>query len=301
MDDQSFETTVQLIAEQDDRNYCQRDAPNEKQRPNIVNDFCQGLLLQARIDRIVHGRESKEGPPATLVVFSFRFHGLDDRRRVRQASITILFEDEKKRGADSDPVVTGLWPDGDFTLGTETTVNVEDTKGLEAGFNIGQSDLGANVIGKWERKENFQRPARASLTGSKMLDMDVREFGPDNAVRLTIKENPNSTSGVVTNLGAAVLLRRQNESDRFVASVKIRAKGNFTYNTVRGLRNLLGYTPANGPVTFYPGLQYLRSLSKGALAEPICEEELNEVALDELASAISSTVLVTNLPHVSQV
>ncbi|KAL4893637.1 hypothetical protein BDV59DRAFT_207734 [Aspergillus ambiguus] len=293
MNDQRFELTVQLNTERDSRGYHQRNTPDEKQRADVVNDICQGLLLQARIDRIVHGRESKDGPPATLVVFAFRFHGLDDKRRLRQASITILFEDEKKRGADADPIVMGLWPDGDFILGRETPVDVEDTKGIEAGVHIRQSGVGLHAIGKWERKQNLRKDARASLTGSKMLDMDIREHGPDNAVRLTIKENPSSTPGVVTDMAAAVLLRRKNDDDRFAASVKIRAKGNFAYNTVRGLRNLLGTTPPNDPVIFQPGLQYLRPLTRGKLAEPICEEALNDVALDELAGALPVTILST--------
>ena len=286
-DDYSF--TVFLNTDAEDRSYHNRNDGDEVQRPNIIDDICRDLLIQAQIDRIVHGCEKEDGEPATLAVFGFRFHGLNEKRRFRQAIITILFQDEIKR-ARADPEVIGLWPNGDFTLGETTHVEIEDTHGGEVGGNVGIPQAGGQITGKWERKRSYQKTDRATLTGSIILDMTIRDYGPRNAVRLTIKENATASSGLVTDCKVAVLLRRNNDTDRFQAFVKIKAKGDFLYDSVRGLRDLSGNSPANDPVTFKPGIQYQRP---GTWAETVEEKKLNTEQLDSQVGGLVATVLHT--------
>src|SRR5271155_2060105 len=102
-----FSFGIQLNTVAEDRDYHRKNYDDEIQRPDVIDDICKGLLLQARIDRIVHGHETENGNPATLVVFGFRFHGIDENRRFRQAIITILFQDEMKR-TEADPEVIAL-------------------------------------------------------------------------------------------------------------------------------------------------------------------------------------------------
>lgn len=287
----AFDITVQLNTVKDRRGYHRRNAPGEIQRPDIVDDFCKDLLVKARIDRIVHGQESPNGKPATLIVFAFRFHGLDYRRRLRQATISISFEDKQKRGADSDPVVIGLWPDGDYTLGDEIPVDEETTRKAELGGNLGVTNGGIQATAKWEKKKSQRKNMRASLTGS--MDLQGREFGSDNAIRVTVQENPATTSGLVTDLRAAVLLRRDNDKDLFVGSVDVSAKGHFSYNIIRGLRDISGGTPPKDPVVFKPGKQYMRPNVRGKLAEKIDESNLGSVKLEDLTGALSTTLIVT--------
>jgi hypothetical protein len=294
-----FSFGIQLNTVAEDRDYHRKNYGDEIQRPDVIDDICKGLLLQARIDRIVHGHETENGNPATLVVFGFRFHGIDENRRFRQAIITIVFQDEMKR-TEADPEVIALWPNGDFTLGETTPIDVEDTIGGEAGGNVGGPQGGGQATLNWERKRSYKKSDRATLTGSIMLDMSVRDYGPNNAVRLTINENATATSGLVTDLRAAVLLRRKNDTDRFLAFVKIKAKGNFFYNTVRGLRDLSGNSPPNDPVIFKPGVQYLRPATLARfmeikLAEKIDDKDLNAARLDDLAGVLATTVLGTSV------
>lgn len=300
-----FSFGIQLNTDAEDRGYHQKNDGDEIQRPNVVDDICKGLLLQARIDRIVHGYETGKGEkgkpptPTTLVVFGFRFHGIDQNRRFRQATVTILFQDEMK-STRADPEVIALWPNGDFTLGETTPIGVEDTIGGEAGGNVEGPLGGGQATLKWEKKQDYRRSDRASLTGSITLDMNVREYGPNNAVRLTINENATATSGIVTDFRAAVLLRRKNDKDRFLTFVKIKAKGNFSYNTVRGLRDLSGNSPPNDPVIFQPGIPYLRPPTlapdmESKLAEEIDEENLTTTRLEEIADVLTTTVLGTSI------
>lgn len=291
---------VQLYTDKERRDTHQLNEDDEIQRPDVVDDLCRDLMLQARIDRIVHGYEHEGGSPATLVVFGFRFHGLDKERRFKRAIVTILFQDEKKRNKH-DPVVTALWPNGDFTLGEQTVIQVEERSEKEVNAEITGGIVaqgGTKAALTWERTHAFSKSDKSTLTGSIVLDTNVRYSGPKNAVRLTITENRAAGSGVVTDFRAAVLLTRKNDDDIFVATVKMKAKGNFSYNFFRGIRDLSGLSPPNDPVRFQPGVQYLRPPTLGdameaKLAEEVDANKLNAAKLDGLAGVLATTVLTT--------
>lgn len=117
-----FSFEVQLNTEDAGREFHRYNDGDEIQRPDVVDDCCSNLLLMARIDRIIHGNETENGSPATLVIFGFRFHGISEMRRFKRAIITITFRDEQKRSGAADPEVIALWPNGDFTLGEPTVV-----------------------------------------------------------------------------------------------------------------------------------------------------------------------------------
>ncbi|KAK1480505.1 hypothetical protein CTAM01_14345 [Colletotrichum tamarilloi] len=292
-----FAFDIQLNTEEEGRDFHRKNDGHQIQRPDVVDDCCRGLLLQTRVDRIVHGHEINGSSPATLIVFGFRFHGIDEYRRFKQATVTINFQDEKKRSGN-DPEVVALWPNGDFTLGEPTEVEVEETSGGEAGASVTAGSGiqgGGHLTRKWERKLNHKRTDRSTLTGSIILDMSVRDYGPNNAVRLTIRENKTAASGIVIDFRAALLLRRQNY-DSFLGTVKLEAKAHFSYNALKGLRDILGLSPANDPVIFKPGVQYLRPPTQAAfletkLAKEIDDANLNADALEGLAGVLGTTVL----------
>ncbi|KAK3291438.1 uncharacterized protein B0H64DRAFT_409031 [Chaetomium fimeti] len=297
-----FAFSIQLNTEEEDRGFRRENDGDEIQRPDVVDDCCQGLLLMSRIDRIVHGREVKDGSLATLVVFGFRFHGIDENRRFKQAVINVTFQDEQKRER-ADPEVIALWPNGDFTLGEPTELQVEETDGGEAGGEVqggvAAATGGGHIVRKWERKLSYKKAERARLTGSIVLDTDIRRFGRNNGFRLTLTEDTKAATGLVTDLRAAVLLRRANDTDRFTATVKITAKAHFAYNVIRGIRDISGLSPRNDPVIFKPGVQYLRPASLGDFLEEklqanIDEDNLNSGGLGGYAGVLGSTVLATS-------
>lgn len=295
-----YEINIQLNTEEAGRGFHRSNDGNEIQRPDVVDDLCLGLMVQARIDRIVHGTEKENGGPATLVVFGFRFHGISEKRRFRQSTILITFQGAEKK-PQADPEVIGLWPNGDYTLGKVTDIDIEDTTEQEVGADVKISsgfEAGGQYKRRWEHKQKYHTTDRATLTGSIILNTSVRKFGRNNAVRLTIGENTTTKSGIVTDVRAAVLLRRGNDADHFLANVKITAKANFLYNAVKGVRNVSGFSPANDPVEFKPGEQYLRpaTLSRyleAKLAEEIDEDNLNCARLDDLAGVLGTTAIAT--------
>ncbi|KAF5613087.1 uncharacterized protein FTJAE_13966 [Fusarium tjaetaba] len=291
-----YSSDIQLDTVTEERGYHSRNREGEIQRPDIVDDICRGLLVQSRIDRIVHGTETKDGEPATLIVFGFRFHGLGKKRRFREATINILFQDADKV-EENDPIVATLWPNGDFTLGKPTDIEIEKTRGSEVGGNVGAAYGGANGNRTWQRRKNYNVTDRASLTGSVLLDTDVRDWGPPNTVRLTLHEDETAGSGIVTDLRAAVLLIRQNDNYKFTAKVTIDAKADFNYNFAKGVRDLIGLSPANDLVLFNPGTKEWRRRRglarylEDKLAEDVDVQNLNSKSLDELAGVLGTTVL----------
>lgn len=286
--------SIQLNTEDENRGFHRKNYPGEIQRPNVVDDCCLGLQLKGRIDRIIHGWETDGGNPATLVVFGFRFHGINESRRFKQASITITFQNKLKR--DADPEVIALWPNGDFTLGQPTQVAIEDVHGADTSVGVTsgaiiQPNVQATV--KWERKKGYSREVRASLTGSIILDMAIRDYGEDNAVYLTIHEDTAAAAGLITDFRVAVLLRRRND-DQFSATVKLQAKAHFFYNAIKGLRNISGFSPVNDPVIFQPGIQYVRPAGflKDELRREVDERNLTEANLEGFAGVLGTAILL---------
>ncbi|QYT04589.1 hypothetical protein H0G86_011491 [Trichoderma simmonsii] len=290
-----FSFNIQLNTEEENRGFHGKNYLGEVQRHNVIDDCCLGLLLKGRIDRIIHGWETEGGNPATLVIFGFRFHGISEARRFKQATITITFQDEKKR-EDADPEVIAMWPDGDFTLGRPTQVTIGDSQGAKATMGLSGGppiQPTAQATLKWERKKEYTKESRASLTGSTMLNMAIRDYGGDNAAYLTIREDSAAASGIITDFRVAVLLRRQNQTDRFSATVSLKAKAHFFYNAIRVLRDISGFSPANDPVVFQPGVQYLRvsNFLNDELADGVDERNLTQTKLEGLAGVLGTTVL----------
>ncbi|KAI1129290.1 hypothetical protein F5Y10DRAFT_238614 [Nemania abortiva] len=294
----AFET-IQLNTASEDREFRRYNDGDEVQRPEIFDDRCRDLLFMARIERIVHGTEEKGGNPTTLIVFRFRFHGINEQRRFKEAVIDVTFRDEQKRN-EFDPEVIALWPNGDFTLGEPTGIQVEDTRSQEGGVELGAgasgSDVRGHIVQKWERRQSYKKTDRSRLTGSICLDMEVRKFGRDNAICLTMAENATTCSGLVTDIYAAVLLRRKDDSN-FLATLQIKPKAYFTYNVIRELRQLTPFRPGNHPVKFVPGVKFLRSETstgflEAKLREEIDQQNLNAIKLDSLAGVLGTTALV---------
>ncbi|KAF3223874.1 hypothetical protein TWF679_000307 [Orbilia oligospora] len=215
------------------------------------------------------------------MVFGFHLNGFNDNRRIKSATIEILFQDLQKRVPDEghyyDPEPIALWPQGVLQL-SETSVEVQDTKGVEVGGDAGAMGLSINTAFKTERQRRFMQADKATIHGSIRLDFDVRKRGPKNAIRLQLHENKTGRTGGVNHTRAVVLLQRKNQ-DQFTATVKVDASADILSNAKRTLQNLFGMAEENDPVIFNPGVDYIsRSISldpnAGALGAYIDDKNL---------------------------
>ncbi|KAB8224049.1 hypothetical protein BDV33DRAFT_200093 [Aspergillus novoparasiticus] len=183
-----------------------------------------------------------------------------------------MFQDEAKRPGEG-PQVVALRPNGDLML-DGMPVDVEKTKGADIGSNL--------AISITHLFHTF---------GHERLGL-----GEYNAVRLSINKNATFKGGVVTDLRTAVLVKRNNETDRFLCFVDIKAKADFAYNMVHVIRDLSGNSSANDPISFKPGVQYLWQRISAGFLETRWGEDIDAVNPDEahlgrLASVLSTTVL----------
>jgi hypothetical protein len=262
---------------------------DEIQRENITNDTTSGLLIQADLEKVIRGKESPTGDAATLIVVSFRFQGLNQRRRFREVQITIHFED-KTEPLLHDPVIVGLWPDLEYTLSEQTPVTVEETRSIEGGGSAGATGGGANVTAKWEVKTTTERTDRAILTGSRVRI--GRNYGSKNAVSLSLYENKSQKSGVVRDFRTAILLRLHDETERFRAYFSIDALVDLKYVAAKGLHQILG-DRKNDPVNFKRGVQFFGPSGQQSSAQEIIPANLGLVNLRQLGDAVSMTKLNT--------
>lgn len=262
---------------------------DEIQRENITDDTTSGLLIQADLEKVIHGDECPGGAAATLIVLLFRFHGINRRRRFREVQVTIHFEDEKEPLLH-DPEVIAIWPDREYTLNEGTPVTVEETRSLEGGASAGAMGSEATAAGKWEVKTTAEKVEWAVLAGSRIRM--GRNYGKRNAVSLSLYENKSQRSGVVRDFRAAVLLRLHDDTDRFVGHFSINALADLRYSAARGLHELLG-DRKNDPVIFKKGVQFYGPAGQEGSAQTISDKDLRSVDLRQLGDAVSMTKLNT--------
>jgi len=276
--------TIQFYSTQDDSSYHLKNESGETQRSHVIDDLCDGLLLQSNILGVIHGKMSPDGDYATLVVISFEFHGQDQKRRFQQAEIKVRFADEK-RPLQSDPEVYSLWPEGDFSF-SESEAAVSQTVGtaVNAGGQAPGATLG--VTGNWSRTTDTKRTNHASLKGARRIE--GREWGKKNVVRLIAYENEEQKTGIPSFISSAILLKRTNKDQRFTAHVEVKGKAGWRYEAAKALRGVMGNTPETDPVIFDPSLTPSLSLKEGESSDA-----LESVNLERLAEIVSTTMVST--------
>ncbi|KAH0537654.1 hypothetical protein FGG08_005567 [Glutinoglossum americanum] len=276
---------IQFYPEQDGAAFHLKNEPGQLQRPHIIDDLCSGLLLQVDLRDVVHGKLSENGSPGSLIIIHFRFHGADGNRRFRKVQAKIRFADEKKPLFE-DPEVLAMWPDGDFTL-SETELVIKDTKAAEVGAGGGAAGVKLGFKGNWERQTEKKQSDRATLIGAKRIE--ERNFGKKNVVRLSLQENPSQKKGVISEVRTAVLLKRKDDTDRFVAHVEAHAEADVLYAAERRLRKIWAKTLETDPIIFDARLPPTRS--------DMDNNNLESVDLESQCDILSTTIISTIRDH----
>lgn len=273
--------TIQVYPVKDDSSYHVQNEPGEIERSNVVDDLCNGLLLQSHIVGVLHGTLSPNGDFGTLIVMSFHFQGQGQSRRFQEAEIKVRFADEK-RPLDADPELLSMWPEGVFTF-SESEDSVNETVNGEV--NVGGQLIGLTmgVTGGWSRTTLTKQTDRASLNGCRRIE--GREWGKKNVMRLTVQENATQKSGIPSYLSAAILLKRRNKHDRFVAHVEIEGRGGKRYQIGKALRAIMGATPKTDPIIFDPS-----ALPSLVLANTT-SDNLASANLENLSQVVSTTII----------
>lgn len=219
--------------------------PGEVNRAIITDRNLEAGLFTVRslLRAVVHGLETNDGDPASLIIFDFRFESYKSEIRFKHAAISIKFSYQDQDQGLIDPVVVNMAPYGLFRLGHSTTTNEKTTRDRGGRLSLGETLL--SVTG--ERRSVTEVSHFATISGWKGLR--DREFGEPNTAEWDLSENAQSRSGIATQLRAVVLLRRFDNTSKFMAQCS------FDVETAGGswARKLLrASVPLDDPIIFDP-------------------------------------------------
>ncbi|KAI9779171.1 MAG: hypothetical protein M1839_007706 [Geoglossum umbratile] len=221
-----------------------KNAPGgEIQRPHLV-DRGSSLVVQGDLVQVLHGTLSPDGAPATLLVVDFNFVSMELSRRFKSAKITLRFADARSR-FDQDPEVIRIAPCGYFSI-HPTQKREEVKRSVNLSAQAGGAVAGVNTGFGWELTESVERQDQTTLAGT--IRLEGRTYGPKDTARWVLMENVTQKSGVPANLRGAILLKRKNFDDQFIATIQIEAEVDLISST----RSLFGRIPKDDPVVFDP-------------------------------------------------
>ncbi|KAI0108658.1 hypothetical protein GGR51DRAFT_570368 [Nemania sp. FL0031] len=248
-------------------------------RADVLDDRCRSLLFLARIDQIIHGTDKRGGNPTTLIIFEFRFHGLNGHRRLKEAVINVTFRDEEGH-YEFDPEVISLSPCVDFTLDRPNSIQKDCPSSPWGGVEFGTdgSNVGArgHITLKSNSRQHDDETNGSLLTGIAYSDYTNRKRDRNNAMRLIFSENSAASPGLITGveIRAAVLLRRIIDND-LIASVQVKPEAWFTCNAMQEPKRLIAFRHERDPFIFVPRLNYLPpGMAAGVLGAKVEEAKL---------------------------
>lgn len=224
---------------------------------------------------IAHGYFSDEEDDLySLIVVKFRFDPNGIAARIKEAHATIQFA-SMKRG--KDPEVVAMYPEGSFFV-EPTTQHEQVVDGV--GANIGGSASGVEVGGELKHEKTIDRERVDFTKVQGSIEVLNRSFGRSNAVSWNFQENPTATTGVVSSLQGAILLKRAN-MDAFKATITLDA----TVDTVSKIRTLFKRDPKVDDVWYDPNKDPTNRLRK------YDTDNLGAVDLKSLADVTFRTLL----------
>ncbi|KAH0558882.1 hypothetical protein GP486_004488 [Trichoglossum hirsutum] len=257
-----------------------KNAPGgEIERRHLI-DRGSDLTVQGDLVRVLHGKLSPGGAPATLVIADFRFTSTDSSRRFCRAIITVRFADEQQR-VQCEPEVTSIAPNGHFSMQIKKrTEEVKRSANLSTQAGAGM----LNVTGAFgvEATESSSKQSQTTLVGDIRYD-GKQPSGDKNAARWVLIENPTEKTGIPSFLRVAILVRRKSLKDKFTAMIKISAET----DALSYLRALFGRVPEDDPVIFDPDPDRAPTTS----TEGFDLDNLGGLDLKELWNVQSTTVL----------
>ncbi|KAM7192134.1 hypothetical protein V8F20_008969 [Naviculisporaceae sp. PSN 640] len=236
------------------------------------------LTLKCDITTVVNGTLSRNGHPATLIVFQFAFLARGNNHRFKSVEITITFSSGKIRS---------ISPDNEWaTLPSEKVQEISHTvsPSLEAAFG----PVKAATFYAWQHKETQTLRGYAKVTGmirsTGHHSRGKRRKKEKNSVIWGLYEDPQARprTGIPSFLQSAVLVEREATIDspfgeRFSASIHIHGNVDSASEARNKLVNagkwMTGRTRKGNDIWFPPDPR----MNKGTARHPdnLQDEDLN--------------------------
>ncbi|KAJ8126462.1 hypothetical protein O1611_g7179 [Lasiodiplodia mahajangana] len=194
--------------------------PDRTTNTNNPND--SRLQVVAELDSVTHGQNA--GILATSIVITFRLKGISPERRFREIRICTQFESDTGV-AGRDPEVAEARPDGHFILSTTEGIATEPT--IE-GASVPTGPASTHKSATWTRARRTPTTTDGGQTYLISKTKKGRQSIRKNTVHLTLQENRNQESELVTVLQTSILLHRRNK-DNFTAYMTATATAEWSY------------------------------------------------------------------------
>ncbi|EHK51018.1 hypothetical protein TRIATDRAFT_186641 [Trichoderma atroviride IMI 206040] len=174
--------------------------------------------VKAKLIHVISGTFDEAGDPAALLVFEFHFH-MPSGRRFKHTLITVTFEDEKGPSI-LDPEVYRISPEGRYAL-DKVTNSKDVSHAVDAAVNGGVGGANLELGYHWKMDRNIEKEHSGTLRG---LSRRFKTYGEETSAVWEIEEDPVKKEGIPTFLRSALILRLDDESDKFQFTVKIETR-----------------------------------------------------------------------------
>jgi len=235
------------------------------------------LTVRASLAAVIHGLDNEDGHPASLIIFNFDFLPVKAEVRFKHAAIAIQFSYQDADEGPIDPQVVNMAPYGLFRLEAAST-SIETTITAAPGVTGGLAHLGP-VSASASFEQSIVREVKdfATITGWK--GVRDRNSGESNTAEWALSENTRTRSGIATHLTAVVLLRRIDNTSKFLARCSINVK---TAGGSWAQKILRTSIPLDDPIVFDPGVAFPGKLDTGRLDI----RNLESVDIQKLSKAV---------------
>ena len=243
------------------------------ERRIVVERLTKATEIRCLLLDVVHGRLSAkpDSPPATLMVFKFRFDPIKHGRRLIQARIDIEFF-AKEAGGEA-PTVLAIAADERWSV-----IPTVDHESWSAGGKLTAGVSGVpltNLGGEASLQRTWAKDISdaTTVTGGAHLGQGI-DSGEPTACGWTLLENGTRNTGLPSSLTVAVLIERKTDK-QFNAVVNLEARGNLRTR----MDWMFSKIPVDDPVLFNPATA--KSAPDGRVEDDDDEETDDEVDVQE--------------------
>ncbi|KAI1318152.1 hypothetical protein F5Y16DRAFT_135947 [Xylariaceae sp. FL0255] len=185
------------------------------QRETVIERNNGRVAVSCVCKDVVHGlydeacEEGSHQPQhCSLIVLDFRFDPVDLGRRIKKVQTTVRFSSMSP--IDEDPVVDKIAPNGRFWV-DPTTQKEKVTVVVEG--KVGGNICGAELGGSLKREKVVERDVTNAGTVRGAIQTMGRIHGQPNAASWTLMENSTDKTGAPIGLRAAVLVKREPDTN----------------------------------------------------------------------------------------
>lgn len=221
-----------------------RNEPSDEiQRPVITDREDSMFTVYVELVNCVHGTLTPGGDPASLIIFQYHIHSLQDNRVIK--SIRTDFEFSQTGTGSPSVIAYGPYIQRKFNV---TTGNITYQKGLEAAAGVEFPPARVEVGYSTEQEKSHTQQYFDKMDSGRHYDEYQKRH---HKVWWRYTQNRDQNLGVAPSFRTGVLLKR-GDMRPFSARFKIELDGGFRYGAGQKLKNMFSNAEVDDIINFSP-------------------------------------------------